>query len=480
MQELEDPIAPPGPAAGPEVGSDLPDRQNLDIKAGREAVRLALSETGLGEEEVKAEELKEAERIALRRMQRILSYLEARMKPEDAEKDPDTFAEEIFSDLERSVIKPTTPQKALLKVALKKYVQKCKVLKPIREELERDLQEGQLNGKIALLKKIGLDWANPRQVEVDLEHPLFIGIRFSNKEEANKARENCTNRDPYGWIGNFTCKETPELESCIYFVNTSKHLSEEDLKSTQDHEVQHLMAWNFYPTEDHSYDASDYLRTMNADAQESMFDEALAYLKGGEYGESLKQLLGSANEKKLETKPEREKTIIKVKWEFLKKLYEIARRKNIKAKELYEVLKTSHELDDLLSLGLENLCSKQEQETWLNSWKKFLPPTVWEEVLTDPGTTSRKLMLCSFLYQRLKAFTKTLVPPSDEKEWTPYDEEAESKLKTAITNDLLTHFPGQEAKIDDETNNPHFFYDPNNIIHRCERWEGILGANRLD
>ena len=58
-----------------------------------------------------------------------------------------------------------------------------------------------------------------------------------------------------------------------------------------------------------------------------MFDEALAYLKGGEYGESLKQLLGSEKEQKLETMRVIDKTIIKVKWEFLKKLYEIARRK---------------------------------------------------------------------------------------------------------------------------------------------------------
>ena len=89
-------------------------------------------------------------------------------------------------------------------------------------------------------------------------------------------------------------------------------------------------------------------------------------------------------------------------------------------------------------------------------------------------------MLCSFLYQRLKAFTKALVLPTEEKEWKPDKEEDEQKLKTAITNDVRSHFPGQEAKIDDQMKNPRFFYNPNNIIHRCERWEDTLRSNRLD
>ncbi len=480
MKTAETPITPPGPADEPETGNGLPSQESLEIKAGREAVRLALSGKGLGKEEVATEELKKAEHIALRRMQKILTYLEGRMNVEDAEKDPDDLAEEIFSDLERNEIKPTTQQKAILRVSIKKYVQKCKVLKPIREELEKDKEESQLEGKSSLLRKIGLDWINPEQVEVNLDDPLFIGILFSNKEDANRARENCISRDPYGWVGSFRCEEIPELESCLYSINTSKHPTKEEIKSTKDHEIQHLITQNFYPIEGHSFDGSDYLRTMNQEDQASMFDEALAYLKGGEYGESLKQLLGAEREENLGTIPIRDRIVILVKRELLKKLYEIAQRKNIKAKELYEVLKTSNKLDDLLNLGLENLCSIQEQESWLNSWKKFLPPPVWEEVLADQGTTSRKLMLCSFLYQRLRGFTKRLATTTDEKEWTPYNEEAERKLKEALTRDLLTRFPGQEMKVDDEINTSRFFYDANNIIHRCERWEDTLEHNRLN
>lgn len=377
MQEDEDVIIPPGLADSPRAEDGLQNQDTLDIKAGREAVRLALSETGLGSEEVEAEELKEAERIALRRMQKIMTYLTDSMTIKDTEKDPDIFAEEIFSNLEGGGIKPTTTQKAILNAAIKQYIQICNAIKPLREELESDMKEDQINGKIALLKKIGLDWANPREVEVDLDHPIFIGIRFSNKEDVNRARVNSMNRNPSGWIGAFKCNEIPELQSCIYFINMSRCLTEEEIKITKDHEIQHLIVYNFYPIDSHSVTALDYLGTFNVEEQRSMFDEALAYLKGGEYGESLKQLLGSEKEQKLETMRVIDKTIIKVKWEFLKKLYEIARRKKIKAIDLYEVLKTSHKLDDLLNLGLENLCSIQEQESWLKSWEKFLPPPVW-------------------------------------------------------------------------------------------------------
>lgn len=180
-----------------------------------------------------------------------------------------------FSDFERVRISKM----------IERYYHKHAELTPWRDKIQAE------EGRKEFINIIGQGLIDPETVTLDLSHPVFIGVLFKDEYEARKFREQTAGRvdEVGGWVTLSNYASDPTLNLSCYFG--VEGLREQDVT----HETQHLMFGNVYdprlqrlplgkrPTLDRF--------TTREEVEYNLFlNEVLAYLKAGEWPQSMHQV----------------------------------------------------------------------------------------------------------------------------------------------------------------------------------------------